>query len=359
MLEKLVKNKVILATLLLCMVFSVIVKPLEVEAAGFSASASTDTVSPNSTFTVSYGKGTEAKYSCTVSGGTVVSYDDWIEIGDTGTAKIKAGASGSVTVTITAVWGSTSSYEDIDGISKEVTVDIVSSASSSGGSSDSSGSSSSSSSTTTEVDTRSSDNKLKALSIEGVSLSPSFESGVTSYKAEVWDTDEITISATKNNSEASVSGTGTKSLNLGENSFEIVVTAENGSKKTYKITVTMKESPTQYIEYDGQSFGVDKNVFDIDPFPDFDKCQLELDGEEIYGWYCTELDMTVIYLIDENDEAGFYVYEDGVITSQISLVEINGKNYYVFGLSEEDQTRTGYVYEEVAIGDTTIMGWGF
>lgn len=48
----------------------------------------------------------------------------------------------------------------------------------------------------------------------------------------------IKISATKNNSKATVSGTGTKSLVAGQtNKFSITVTAENGTKKTYNVNV--------------------------------------------------------------------------------------------------------------------------
>ncbi len=372
MLKNIAKKQITLITLLISMIVCMVVEPLNVSASTFSVSASTSSVSANSTFTVSFGSGTTGQYTCSASGGSVSSSSVWVD-GGTGSVTVTAGSSGSVTVTVTAANVSDSSYNDVTG-SKSVTVNINSSSSgssssgssssgssSSGSSSSSSNSNNSTSDTTTEVeeDTRSSDSKLKALSIEGVSLSPSFESGVTSYTAEVWDAEEITISATKNHSAATVSGTGTKSLNLGTNVFEVVVTAENETKQTYKITVTMKESPTQFVEYDGQTLGIVKNVFEIDAFPDFDQCVIEFEGEEIEGWYCTELDMTVVYLVDENNEEGFYVYEDGVITSKISLVEINGKNYYVFGLSEEDQERTGYVYEEITIGDTTIMGWGF
>ena len=93
-----------------------------------------------------------------------------------------------------------------------------------------------------------SDSKLKSLSVEGYSLSPSFSSGTKSYTVNVPEgTSSVNISAAANSSKAkSVTGTGTKTLSGDTSSFNVVCTAENGSSTTYTITVkrTKKEEPT-------------------------------------------------------------------------------------------------------------------
>ncbi len=53
----------------------------------------------------------------------------------------------------------------------------------------------------------------------------------------------ITIAATTINSSAKVTGTGTKELTVGQNVIDVIVTAENGAKRTYIINVT-REEPT-------------------------------------------------------------------------------------------------------------------
>jgi len=83
---------------------------------------------------------------------------------------------------------------------------------------------------------KSGNNNLSSLSIDGVSLSPSFNASTTSYTAST-EKSSININATKEDSNASISGTGIKNLNYGNNTFNIIVTAENGTKKTYTITV--------------------------------------------------------------------------------------------------------------------------
>jgi hypothetical protein len=93
--------------------------------------------------------------------------------------------------------------------------------------------------------TQSSDATLYSLSVSPGSLSPSFSSSTTSYSVSVANSiSSITISASPNDSRASVSGTGNKSLNVGSNSFPIIVTAENGSQKTYTVNVTRAMAQT-------------------------------------------------------------------------------------------------------------------
>ncbi len=80
-------------------------------------------------------------------------------------------------------------------------------------------------------------NWLKTLKIDGYDID--FDGGKTSgYKLTVPKTvDSVKISATTVNSKATVKGTGTINLNGGTNLVDIVVTAENGNKRTYTVEI--------------------------------------------------------------------------------------------------------------------------
>ncbi len=80
-------------------------------------------------------------------------------------------------------------------------------------------------------------NWLKSLTIDGYDID--FDGGKTSgYKLTVPKTvDSVKISATTVNSKAKVTGAGTVNLNGGSNLIDIVVTAENGNKRTYTVEV--------------------------------------------------------------------------------------------------------------------------
>ncbi len=88
-------------------------------------------------------------------------------------------------------------------------------------------------------DTRSTNNNLTALSISGHTITPTFNASTTAYSATVPnDVTSVTVNATKSDNKATMTITGASSLNVGNNTITVRVTAENGSVKTYTINVT-------------------------------------------------------------------------------------------------------------------------
>jgi len=83
-------------------------------------------------------------------------------------------------------------------------------------------------------------NWLKELKING-QLVTNFNGDNTNYTVVVPYTESITIEATSVNNKATVTGTGTKELNEEENKFSIIVTAQNGSIKTYNVEITRED----------------------------------------------------------------------------------------------------------------------
>jgi hypothetical protein len=95
------------------------------------------------------------------------------------------------------------------------------------------------------VTVQSNDTTLATLSVSPGILSPEFAASTAAYTVDVGnDITSITISATANEAHAAVTGTGTKTLDIGANPFSIVVTAETGATKTYTVTVTRADTGT-------------------------------------------------------------------------------------------------------------------
>lgn len=79
---------------------------------------------------------------------------------------------------------------------------------------------------------------LKSLAVSGYSLTPTFSTYETSYSLIVPNSvSSVTITATAVASTTTVSGTGTKSLNVGTNTVTITTKAQNGSTRTYTISI--------------------------------------------------------------------------------------------------------------------------
>ncbi len=88
-----------------------------------------------------------------------------------------------------------------------------------------------------------SNNYLSALEIEGYDIS--FDKHILTYDLSVnTDVSNIVIKATSENEKAKIEIKGNDDLNQKENIVEIIVTAEDKSKKTYKINV-IKESQNE------------------------------------------------------------------------------------------------------------------
>ena len=111
----------------------------------------------------------------------------------------------------------------------------------------------------------SSNANLSSLKVSAGSLSPSFSPSRTSYTVNVGeDVSVCTISATPQDSAATVSVGGSKNLSMGKNVRTVTVTAENGATKTYTITINRGEGGTSSEDpSDDPSDGSDGEIEDI------------------------------------------------------------------------------------------------
>lgn len=83
----------------------------------------------------------------------------------------------------------------------------------------------------------SNDNTLKELSVDGVPITPKFDPTVTKYTGSTKNS-SVNVTAVANSKFSTVTQTGKVDLKNGKNEINVNVTAEDGSKKTYTITLT-------------------------------------------------------------------------------------------------------------------------
>ena len=103
--------------------------------------------------------------------------------------------------------------------------------------------------------TGSPNNKLASLEVEGYSLTPTFNKDTESYDVIVNPSvGQISVKAGAIDSKASVSGTGTISLQSGNNTISIEVKAENGSVRTYRLNVVRQsDAPVANVPSGGEN----------------------------------------------------------------------------------------------------------
>ena len=101
----------------------------------------------------------------------------------------------------------------------------------------------------TVIPTKSNNNNLSSLEVSNCTLNPAFNSAISKYNCSVsYDISNVSIKANLSDSKAKLEGTGTKSLNVGDNKVEIKVTAENGDIRTYNINIIRKDKEKEIVE---------------------------------------------------------------------------------------------------------------
>ena len=106
--------------------------------------------------------------------------------------------------------------------------------------------------TTSATNKKSSNANLSNLGIKPNDFS-GFKPTITTYNVTVSeDVEEINVYATAQDSKATVSGTGKKQLESGKNTVSVVVTAEDGTSKTYTININKSENAKNSTKIDNQ-----------------------------------------------------------------------------------------------------------
>ena len=230
--------------------------------------------------------------------------------------------------------------------------------------------------------TASSNNNLSSLSISPGTLSPGFSAGTTSYKAYVSNsTTSVAVSAKTQDGKAKMVYWGNSDFKVGDNTVTVQVTAENGAKKYYTITVNRAAGSTG-----GNTGGNTDTKPDNTPVPTptqpprvtatlsddtklaiaaslpegvsvpagFEESKLEVEGQSILTAVHKEGNLTVVYLEgDENHPAGFYFYDQKTGEAQpMTQVDMAASKLTLVDLpkDEEEKLPEGYVSTLMELG---------
>ena len=154
------------------------------------------------------------------------------------------------------------------------------------------------------------DNNLKSLTVEGYKLNPAFDKNITEYKLEVNDdVTSLKISALVNDSRAIVSGIGMVNVSEGLNRFEILVTAQNGSIKTYVIEVDVKDLNPINVTLDGREFTVVKKGELLTTPTGYVSTQIKINEIDVPAFHSDITKFTLVGLKDDSGKIGLYIYD--------------------------------------------------
>ncbi len=197
-------------------------------------------------------------------------------------------------------------------------------------------------------------NNLSSLNVEGFEFE--FDKNKTEYSITVPnDTKSVKIGATAEDGKARVNGIGDFEVKEGDNIIEVVVTAENGDKKTYKLNVVVEEAIPIEVKVGDDTYSVVRKA-DLLPnaLATFEASTTLIKGEEVPCYHSNITDFYLLGLRDKDGEIDLYRYDakedkfyiynqlqiggiyivllDGEVPSGYKLdkVKINEKEYSAF-----------------------------
>lgn len=200
---------------------------------------------------------------------------------------------------------------------------------------------------------KSSNASLGSLVISAGTLSPEFSAATKDYTATVdYSCSSLAVTANPADSKASVTSvTGNDSLEVGENTVSVVVTAEDGSTSTYNIVVTRRaeDDPENADKQDNwKKFDINGTEWNMvndipeDVVPEgFEHSKTVIDGLEYNTLHGTFGDITLVYLQSESGN-GLFVY-DAAQNAAYEFVRINSESHFIVVLLPKvDDVPDGY-----------------
>lgn len=201
--------------------------------------------------------------------------------------------------------------------------------------------------------TYSKNNYLSSLEVVGHTLTPTFSKDVLEYNLELENgVESATIKASKEDSTATVKGTGEVSLKEGLNTFEVVVTAQNGGKRTYKINITVKELNPIEVVVNGAHYTVIRKK-ELMPLANmyFQETTVIINGEEVPGYYNEASNITLVGLAN-GLESKLFIYDNGEYKN---YEELSFNQLFIQVLDmDESLLGEGYTISKINIGNNSL-----
>ncbi len=201
----------------------------------------------------------------------------------------------------------------------------------------------------------STNNYLSSLKVDNYNITPDFNKDKSDYTLTVENNvRSINISGTKEDSKSSVTGLGNHDLSEGANKIEIKVTAQNGSTRTYTITVTVKELTPVEVEIDGKKMNVERKRENLtSPNSTYEETTIKINNEDIPAFINTITDVTLVGLKDELGNINLYMYKDG----SYSLYNEFSSNKITITEASTNNPPEGYKKVELTIDEKKITAY--
>ena len=182
--------------------------------------------------------------------------------------------------------------------------------------------------TTNENVKKEAEARLAELSVLGYEISPAFNKDTQEYFVEVPLTQEnVTIDAKTLGSKAQIQGTGNYDVKEGNNVFEIVVTAENGETKTYKLNVAVVDKNPIIATINQKQYTVVKQAKLLKKPNLYEETTIKINDIEVPAFKNETNKLIIVGIKDENNQILYATYNDGKYDI---YTEVTSKNLLLY-----------------------------
>ncbi len=205
--------------------------------------------------------------------------------------------------------------------------------------------------TVTKPREKATDASLASLSIDGYTLTPEFNKETLEYTVTVPSTvDKIKLDAKVNESHASLEGTGEFEVTEGVNTFEVVCTAENGTKKTYVVTVNVQDTNPVEVKIGDNAYTLIKNSKNLTKPENYEETTVTIDGFTIPAFHSEITDFTLVGLKNEIGQINLAIYNNNtyILYNEIKATVLN------LYLTDFETELNGYMKSTLMINDTEV-----
>lgn len=204
-------------------------------------------------------------------------------------------------------------------------------------------------------------NNLSSLSVEGATLSPSFNKDITEYQATLpVDTTKAKIIATAQDSKSSISGAGEIDVVDGINKIEITVTAEHGEKKKYIINLTVQELDPVKVKIGDKTYTIVRKKGQVENIPvGFTETTVRIENQDVCAYQSEIAKVLLVALKDEDGNIKLFIYDKNK-NSYASFKKAKGGEVNLLILDKKGiKVPLDFVKTSFKINDLTIDGYKY
>lgn len=197
-------------------------------------------------------------------------------------------------------------------------------------------------------------NYLNNLTVEGYDLDPKFDKNTLEYTVELEPgSTEIDIKATLEDNSASIKGDGKREVSEGINTLEVVVIAENGNERIYKIIATVEEKDPIIVKIENEEYTVVKKRELIEEKDGYKLIDININDFDIPALYNEVTKVTLVGLKDKDGNVKLYSYDTKTGEYKVyKELSFDLMNLYIY-----EDINSPYNKIKIKINDEEVVGY--